>query len=289
MKFAALRNSIVTIFFVCFMAIVQLNMNLGCSIERKDSDSSEASGYYIFDNVNGRYVLFLDISDVDFPDECELEEEIIQFYGVSVGSEEMTLPKISGLALFSSKTEWIREGDGDSGDIEGTWVLDDDDIDLEIKFESDGDFTLKGRDLECDDNSDDDDDDDDDKIEDVDGTWLVEFTNSDDSGKSYEKYFVFTTYDDDTFTLIEDIDYSDDDESYSGSVDVNTYTHFTIKEFDEYDNEEREGQVTEKMVLTLTSNVYLTGTLEKTYVFTDGAYSDVTETYTIVGSKDEDE
>ena len=285
MQSRTLKNIFISVILISLATSLFIFMYIGCSIERKDKSTDEASGIYIFHSFNGRYLLSLDVQDTDLPEDCELVKEIVEFYGVTVNSEEMTLPAVSDLSLFSEETDWIRDS-GEAGDIGGErWKLDDDDISLYLTFNSDGTFELEGRDLECDDNSSSSDDEK--KIENVDGTWYLTFKNSADDEVFYQKYFLLETFDDDTFTLEEDAEYNidDDNEIWAGNSILNTYTDFSREEFVEYNDESYGGHLSVKLTLKMIDETNLTGTLVRTWDFDSSEKEDETENYTVSGVK----
>ncbi|MBU0994055.1 MAG: hypothetical protein KJ737_16300 [Proteobacteria bacterium] len=273
----------------------------GCSIKLKDDDVYEASGNYIYDYISGSNYLILDVDDSNFPEDCKLDEEIIQFKGVSAGSEEMTLPATSDSDFFGEKTTWERKGDSSSSDIEGTWKLtvdDDKDITLELTLDSDGTFTLEAKNLSCDDflatTVDTDNSSNDQGFINVGGTWKFTFKNSDDLAEEIIDY-VLATASDDTFTLTRsDADPEDTWYRWVGTRSVNTFSHYTIDTFEYYTDEESgedefsPGTYTSKMTYTLTrEDEFEDGTLKETWDFDDTEKSTVTKNYTFTGQKSE--
>ena len=207
---------------------------------------------------------------------------------MSIGSQ-LQLSASENSELFNEVTKWDPEDDSNS-DIEGKWILDDDD-DMTVTFKSDGTFTLRAEDIECEEDEDTDTDTGTDTIIfEAEGLWEITFTDTSDSDITLTKEYTLSVIDEDMFTLIEtNLTDSTDEifDRWSGSINENTYTHFEVTAFTGYETDSGDfsGQLTVKMTITFSSDLYFSGTYKRTRDFDSEDVEDEVVEYRMEGVK----
>lgn len=292
-----MKNIIISKVLIAIMVTFFTCMNIGCSIERKDGDVYEASGTYIYDNVSGKDVLFLLIDETDFPEDCTIKKTLLQSFDVKVYSDTLEMPQSSSTAdIFDHDTEWEKEesDENDGTELDGTWVLDEKDVEIEITFDSsDYTFKLRATDYECnelDGSEDEDSFGEDQEYTDVDGKWDITLTHTSNSLNNdleeKETVEMTLTKNGDTFTL------DDGTDVLRGVTYNNNYVIYMDEDSEKYKDEFVDNTLATKITFKMESSTFFTGDKEVIVTFneeyTDGdgnIISTVTDTYELSGEK----